>query len=76
MCNFREDNKMNDRMNDSMYNYRVIERLEKLEEDVRFLLDEMPCSHKFPHDEVESWDNEEDCEIMIMTCRNCGERVD
>jgi hypothetical protein len=67
-----------DEMNDNI-GYESVwirERIEKLEKDVLFLLKEMPCSHRFPHDETETWDEEDENITMIKICRNCGERVD
>ena len=36
---------------------------------------EMPCSHRYPHDEDWAYDHEREGEVMILICRNCGERV-
>jgi len=50
----------------------MLHRIEKLEEQVSRL----PCTHiGYPIDEGYELD-EENFEIRVETCRNCGERVD
>tara|TARA_B110000438_G_scaffold242715_2_gene242410 strand:+ start:28496 stop:28684 length:189 start_codon:yes stop_codon:yes gene_type:complete len=53
----------------------ILERIEALESEVIEIKERLPCDHNFPHDKTDVWDNEEDCEVMIDMCRNCGERV-
>ena len=49
----------------------ILKRIEALEERV----DRLPCDHVgFPIDEGYELD-EDDYEVQVDTCRNCGERV-
>ena len=55
-------------IDNELFQNAVLERLAKLEA-------EMPCSHRYPHDEDWTYDHEREGEVMILICRNCGERV-
>ena len=54
---------------------KIMKRLEALEADIIEIREQLPCNHKYPHDEIEVWDNEQDCEVLRNVCRNCGEEV-
>jgi hypothetical protein len=53
----------------------LTQRVEELERLVKAILLDIPCSHRYPHDEKWVWDDEREGEVMMLICRNCGDRV-
>lgn len=43
---------------------KIMKRLEALEADIIEIREQLPCNHKYPHDE-----------LLRKLCRNCGEEV-
>jgi hypothetical protein len=62
-------------IDNELFQNAVLERLTELEEDINHIIQEMPCSHRYPHDEEWTYDDEREGEVMILICRNCGDRV-
>mgnify|MGYP006085554675 FL=1 len=62
-------------IDNELFQNAILERLARLEAFVESIHKEMPCSHRYPHDEEWAYDDEREGEVMILICRNCGHRV-